>query len=178
MRKTSFALLCCLFSTLTLIAQESTPAPSVGKTGFFAELGGPGILFSANIDHRFGRSHLGFGGRAGLGFVSGYFDDYDPNNSNGSPKSIVSIPVQLNYVFGKESSVHTFEVGVGATMLGRSVAILDFPYDEPTQFYGTASFMYRRQPKNGGFSWRGGFTPLIARGYIQPFAGFSVGYNF
>ena len=176
MKKTSLAFLCCLLSTLTVLAQESTPAKSSGKSSFYAELGGPGILFSANIDHRFGKSHLGFGGRAGLGFISGYFDDYDPNNYDESQKSIVTFPIQLNYIFGKESSVHSFEVGFGATILGKSVEILDF--NEPSQVYGTASFMYRRQPKNGGFSWRGGITPLIARGYIHPFAGFSVGYNF
>jgi hypothetical protein len=38
--------------------------------------------------------------------------------------------------------------------------------------------MYRRQPVNGGFSWRVGFTPLIAKGYVQGFAAASVGYNF
>ncbi len=176
MKKTMISLL-CLFCILSVChAQDETETKVPGQTSFYAELGGPGILFSANIDRRFGKNHLGFGGRAGLGFVSGYFDDY---NQNGYlPKSIVTIPVQLNYIFGKENSVHTFEVGFGATYLGRKVSILDFSSEQMTQVFGTASFMYRRQPKNGGFSWRGGLTPLIARGYIQPFAGFSVGYSF
>ena len=178
MKKTSLAVIFFLSAISISLAQETTPAKPTGQSSFFAELGGPGILFSANFDQRFGKSHVGVGGRAGLGFISGYFDDNDPNNYDGSPKSILSVPIQLNYVFGKASSVHTFEVGLGVTFLGRKVSILEFPYDEPTQIYGTASFMYRRQPKNGGFSWRGGITPLIARGYIQPFAGFSCGYNF
>ena len=178
MKKISLAVLCFCSFVFNSSAQESLPPKSTGQTSFYAELGGPGILFSANIDRRFGPTQLGIGGRVGLGFVSVDFDDYDPNNYSYRQRSILTVPVQLNYVFGKENSVHTFEVGLGATFLGRKVAILDFPYEEPTQIFGTASFMYRRQPKNGGFSWRGGITPLIARGYIQPFAGFSVGYNF
>ncbi|MDO9375666.1 MAG: hypothetical protein V4725_08755 [Bacteroidota bacterium] len=178
MKKISLAVLCFCSFVFNAASQETMPPKSSGQTSFYAELGGPGILFSANIDRRFGPTHLGLGGRAGLGFISGNFEDYDPINYNYRQRSIITVPVQLNYIFGKESSVHTFEVGLGATFLGRKVGILDFPYDEPTQIFGTASFMYRRQPKNGGFSWRGGITPLIARGYIQPFAGFSVGYNF
>src|SRR4051794_32238666 len=54
------------------IAQSETASKSVpGRTAFYAELGGPGILFSANIDTRFKPSHLGLGGRAGIGFVTG-----------------------------------------------------------------------------------------------------------
>ena len=168
----AFALL-CLSELATAQAGERT----TGQTSFFAELGGPGILFSANFDRRFTKSSLGIGGRAGIGFVSGYFDDYNYNYSD-IPRSIITIPLQLNYIFGKENSVHTFEVGLGFTYIGRKVDIMDYSGDQQTQVFGTASFMYRRQPKNGGFSWRGGLTPLLAKGYIQPFAGFSVGYSF
>ena len=177
MKKITIALLCILAISKCSMAQERSSAKGPAATSFFAELGGPGILFSANIDRRFGNTHLGIGGRAGLGFVSGYFDDFN-SSYNGLPKSILTVPLQLNYIFGKENSVHSFEVGLGATILGRKVSILDFAPDQESQLFGTASFMYRRQPKNGGFSWRGGLTPLIARGYIQPFAGFSVGYCF
>jgi hypothetical protein len=45
--------------------------PSIGKSSFIAELGGPGIVFSANYDTRFKQSRLGVGGRIGIGFVSG-----------------------------------------------------------------------------------------------------------
>lgn len=37
-----------------------------------------------------------------------------------------------------------------------------------SSLFGTASFMYRRQPLKGGFTWRIGFTPIIANGYIMP----------
>ena len=60
-----------LFSTCFAQANESGGDVD-GRTSFFAELGGVGILFSANIDTRFKPSRLGWGGRIGLGFVSGY----------------------------------------------------------------------------------------------------------
>lgn len=173
--KLKFLIVALFFSSVAYCQQE-TPSNKEGLTSFYAELGGPGILFSANVDRRFGSTKLGIGGRVGLGFVSGYFNDY--NNNSNSPQSIVTIPVQINYIFGKLHSVHTFEVGAGATFTGRKLDIFDFYDQKASNVFGTASFMYRRQPTDGGFSWRIGFSPLIAKGYIQPFGGVSVGYNF
>ncbi len=161
-----------------VMAQEATTSKVPGQTSFYAELGGPGILFSANIDRRFTKSHLGIGGRVGIGFVSGYTYYNTNGNFNSEQRSVVTVPIQVNYVFGKVNSVHTFEVGAGATFTGKKVDILDFYDENRSAVFGTASFMYRRQPKDGGFSWRIGFTPLIAGGFIQPSGAVSVGYNF
>lgn len=150
---------------------------SISQNSFYAELGGPGILFSANIDRRFNKSNLGLGGRIGVGFVSGYLET-DPYNYNYEPSSVVTFPVQLNYLFGKSGSPHSFEAGAGFTLTGKKIGVFDFYDSTASNFFVTASFMYRRQPANGGFSWRIGFTPLIAKGYIQPSAAVSVGYNF
>lgn len=171
-------LISCLFISGLAMAQEATTSKVPGHTSFYAELGGPGILFSANIDRRFTKSNLGIGGRIGLGFVSGDSYDYTNGNYNYDLRSVVTIPVQINYVFGKANSVHTFEVGAGITFTGKKIDILDFYAENRSSVFGTAAFMYRRQPKDGGFSWRIGFAPLIANGYIQPSAAVSVGYNF
>lgn len=178
MRKT-ILFICFVCAGLAALSQGNGTTSSTkytGRTAFYAELGGPGILFSANIDSRFARSTLGWGFRAGLGFISGYLE---PNNQGwyDDPSSVVSVPVQVNYIFGKTNTPHTFEVGGGITFTGRKIEVLDF-YQEPVNFFGTASFMYRRQPANGGFTWRIGFTPLIAKGYVQAFGGASVGYSF
>ncbi len=170
-----------LTATISARAQQETSSTgsTPGRTSFFAELGGPGILFSANIDTRFKPSHLGWGGRVGLGFVTA--DEYkiDRNgNTTWEPASVVTVPVQVNYIFGKSSSPHTFEAGAGLTYVGKELEILNFYDDRTSKLFGTASFMYRRQPVNGGFTWRIGFTPLIAKGYIQPLGSVSVGYNF
>ncbi len=170
-----------LFSIHYSLAQKNSAARNEnklpGQTSFYAELGGPGILFSANIDRRFTPSNLGWGGRIGLGFVSGYIVP-DTGGYYWNPESVVTIPIQINHVFGKPNSPHTFEVGAGLTIAGRKIEVMDFYENKSSSLFGTASFMYRRQPVNGGFTWRIGFTPLIAKGYIQAFGGAGVGYNF
>ena len=121
-----------------------------------------------------------------VGFVSSYDDTYDPVTGYyqyGDEKSAITFPVQLNYIFGKENSAHTLEVGGGLTYVSKKLSIMNFDNypmekDRRSQFFGAFSFMYRRQPINGGFSWRAGFTPLIAKGYVQAFGAVSVGYNF
>lgn len=170
-----------VLSSLSLLAQpKNTVGKYPGRTQFYAEVGGPGILFSANIDTRFSTSSLGWGGRFGLGFYTG--DEY--NYGNGGyygyyySQSVVTIPVQVNYIFGKLDSPHTFEVGGGLTVTGKKIDIMNYNDSTRSSLFGTASFMYRRQPLKGGFTWRIGFTPIIANGYIMPSGAASVGYSF
>ena len=174
----SILLLSFLFVSSFCIAQEAKTSSVPGQTSFYAEFGGPGILFSANIDRRFTKSNLGIGGRIGFGFVTTETYDNSNGNYNYDMRSVLTVPMQVNYVFGKQNSVHTFEVGAGVTVIGQKVDVFDYEDDKGSSVYGTASFMYRRQPKDGGFSWRIGFTPIISSGYIQPSAAVSVGYNF
>ena len=168
-----------IFSYAAIAQSETSTTTKVpGRTAFYAELGGPGILFSANIDSRFKPSTFGWGFRAGLGFVTA---DETIDGSNGyeyKARSVITVPAQINYIFGKATSVHTFEVGAGLTYVGKKLDILDYYDNNKSNIFGTASFMYRRQPKDGGFIWRAGFTPLIAKGYIQPFGAVAVGYSF
>ena len=187
MRKPILALCSLLLVSNLLFSQDSkiSQDQSIGKSSFFAELGGPGILFSANYDTRFKQSRLGFGGRIGIGFVSAYDEYYDPNTGmyyGGDEETAITFPVQLNYIFGKQNSPHAFEVGGGITYVSKKLNIMNFDAydneDNRTQLFGTFCFMYRRQPVNGGFSWRIGFTPLVGGGNIQLFGGASVGYNF
>lgn len=171
-----------LFVFLFSVQAQSSPTGSKsvpGQTSFYAEVGGPGILFSANVDRRFKPSHLGWGARVGLGFVTADETTYTPpNNYDYETFSVVTVPVQLNYIFGKNVSPHTFEVGAGLTYVGKKLDILNFYDDRRSNLFGNFSFMYRRQPLDGGFTWRIGFTPLVAKGYIQPSAAAGVGFSF
>ncbi len=177
-------LLLTLFSIgfiFSLNAQTTLSGNVPGRSSFYAELGGAGILFSANIDYRFKPSNLGWGGRAGIGFVTA--DETIPSTSPGGyneyrPASVITVPVQINYIFGKGSSPHTFEAGAGLTYVGKKLDIINFYDDRKSNVFGTFSFMYRRQPVDGGFMWRIGFTPLVAKGYIQPLGAVAVGYSF
>jgi len=180
MRKLLIALAAACTS-LYSFAQDNN-STKIARNSFFAEIGGAGIMFSANIDHRFTQSNLGWGGRIGLGFVTAYeYDTSNYSNSyyyNDNPVSTFTVPVEVNYIFGKTNSPHTFEVGAGFTYVGKELEIMNFYDDKQSQWFGTFSFMYRRQPKDGGFTWRIGFTPLVAKGYIQAFGGAGLGYNF
>ena len=179
MQKVFLIVFISCFSFIAYAQDSKTPVPkSPAQTSFIAEIGGPGILFSANIDRRFKPSSLGWGFRAGIGFVTADEEKEVNGYYEYEPTSTVTVPVQLNYIFGKQDSPHSFEVGAGATYVGKKLDIMNFYDERQSNFFGTFCFMYRRQPINGGFSWRAGFTPLVAKGYIQASAGISVGYNF
>lgn len=191
MRTLLFAAVLLLASFNNSIAQKNNNSESEkissGRSSFIAEGGGAGIAFSANFDTRFKNDRLGWGGRIGVGFVSAWADYYDPVLmvwTDADQESAITFPVQLNYVFGKRNSPHSLEAGAGCTYVSKKLNIMEFSSyyssnsDRRTQFFGTFAFMYRRQPLNGGFSWRAGFTPIFAKDYIQPFGAVSVGYNF
>ena len=153
MPKLSCCLIMATFSAIVSYSQDSKNniSQSPGQTSFFAEIGGAGILFSANIDRGFKPSTLGWGFRTGVGFVtadeekevSGYYE-YEP-------VSTITVPVQLNYVFGKQDSPHSFKVGAGVTFVGKKLDIMNFFDDRQSNVFGTFSFMYRRHSLNGGF---------------------------
>ncbi len=143
---------------------------------FYVEMGGAGVLFSANFDSRFvAGNSLGFGFRIGAGFGTGR-----TASSDGDIRSYMTFPVGLNYVFGKSTSPHTFEVGAGATFIAQKVELYSYHFRRDYgNVIGHFSFMYRRQPIDGGFTWRIGFTPIIGTsGDIIPSGAVGVGYSF
>jgi hypothetical protein len=156
-------------------SQEEYSREESGKvynTQFYVELGGPGIIFSANFDKRFNSSKKnGWGYRAGLGFIPN-IDSYDNSNN-----TVLTVPLGVNYVFGKERSSHTFETGAGVTFLSKT---LYFDNSNDNQHVlGHLEFMYRLMPINGGFTWRIGFTPWITfGGNIILTAAIGIGYSF
>jgi hypothetical protein len=114
------------FNCIVLGQQTSESSKPAGTTSFYAELGGPGLVFSANLDKRFKNSHLGLGGRAGVGFASSYEETIRNGNTDYRDVSVVTFPLQLNYIFGRNESPHTFEVGAGVTIAGRNWRYLIF----------------------------------------------------
>lgn len=163
------------------ISQVFAQQAKVSKQ-FYTEMGGPGIMFSANLDARFNaKSHIGLGIRGGIGFTIKNEDRYDSlGYYTNHIRTIPTLPVGLNYLFGRSNSPHTFEVGAGTTILFQKVKMLNWDGNEKEgHFMGFFSFMYRRQPVTDGFSWRIGFTPLInTAGDIVPFAAASIGFTF
>ena len=130
----------------------------------FVEIGAQGLLFSANYDTRFGNRRNGIGGRVGVGVISA--DDV----------TVVTIPLSLNYLLGNGKNF--FEIGLGATYASLDASSDDF-FGSGDAVIGTMAFMYRLQPENSGFSFRGGFTPIFnSSGFIPYYAGISLGYTF
>lgn len=153
---------------------------------FFTEAGGPGVLFSANFDSRFkSLTRLGWGFRAGLGFTIVESEEQVPSpgggfiNYNYKTRSVATLPVGINYLFGKPESANMFEVGAGITVLSRKASVLNYSDYREGNLLGHFNFMYRRQPIDGGFSWRIGFTPVInPDGDIFPLGAVGLGYAF
>lgn len=120
----------------------------------YGELGGNGILFSANYDVRFTKSQKGFGARVGVGYIA----------------NILTLPVGINYLAGR--SANFFEGGVGYTYLSDS-------YEDHASAI-VLSAGYRYQPASNGFTARVFISPLIdtQTGDFVGFAGVSFGYKF
>jgi hypothetical protein len=170
-----------VLSAIILFAQQSETAKTVKQ--FYTEMGGAGILFSANFDSRFVKDkQVGWGARIGLGFTIKDNEEYIDQNGNVNYRfrTIGTFPIGFNYLFGKETSPHTFETGAGITILSSKTEMLNYEgHQKAGNLMGFFSFMYRRQPINGGFTWRMGFTPLInTAGDIVPFGAAGLGYSF
>lgn len=170
---------------INAFSQSSNTSPKTFKQ-FYTEAGGPGILFSANYDSRFKvGERTGWGFRAGAGFTLVDEETFTPLpggggiNYNYRTRSIATIPLGINYVFGKANSPNMFEAGAGVTVLSRKSSILNYNDYNEGRFLGHFTFMYRRQPVDGGFSWRVGLTPIInPDGDIVPFAAIGLGFAF
>ena len=179
----------CLLFGVYLNAQPTTSSKTetFNKT-FIAELGGPGVLFSANFDSRFkATERLGWGYRIGAGYFPGDYRVYTTTSSgtyyNYRTKTTLSIPLGVNYLFGKANSDKMFEVGAGLTLFSRKVDLFDdYSYGDEykeSNIIGHFSFMYRKQPIDGGYSWRIGFTPIVGtNGNVAFSAALGLGFCF
>ncbi|PWG78702.1 hypothetical protein [Pararcticibacter amylolyticus] len=157
--------------TLTILAFLNTnvkaQAPISRAQNVFVELGGPGLLVSANYDTRFTQKRDGIGGRLGAGYMS-------VDNS-----SLFTLPLQANYLLGKEGKY--FEIGLGATYINLGDDDDDdfLSFDSSSSLIGTMTFGYRYQPETSGFSFRASINPIFNKsGFIPYFAGISLGYAF
>lgn len=146
--------------TINISENKMINANNKRAQNIFVELGGQGLVFTANYDTRFSDKRNGIGGRIGIGAIGG--DD----------ANVMTIPVSLNYLLGEGKNF--FEIGLGATYANASI------FDSNgSSVFGTMSFMYRLQPIKSGFSFRGGFTPFFnSEVFIPYFAGISLGYTF
>jgi hypothetical protein len=185
MIKTLLSVSLVLLSSIVFAQQENTGAGGKTEKLFYAEFGGANVLFGANFDWRFkSNTKFGLGARVGLGFTINEKETIVTNPGGGtyfeySTQSIPTIPLGLNYVFGKANSPNMFEVGGGVTILTKKAAVYSYEGNTEGNLIGHFDFMYRRVPVEGGFSWRIGFVPVInTEGQIFPSAAIGLGYAF
>ena len=139
----------------------------VAKSVYF-ELGGPGLA-SFNFDTRFSNKQDGIGGRIGIGGFS--------LRTLGDRVTTIFLPIGLTYLLGKNTSNY-FEVGGGVTPVFGNSTLVNSSSDFSSTF-GWASFGYRLQPLNKGFTFRAAINPIIAKGVFWPYyGGVSFGYKF
>jgi len=101
------------------------------------------------------------------------------NIMKGDARSFYSVPIGLNYIFGKPHRSSSLEVGAGVTLLSRKVSLYNYQLYKPGYMVGHINVMYRLMPENGGFSLRIGITPIIGTaGDFFPTGALSLGYAF
>jgi hypothetical protein len=128
-------------------------------------LGGSGPLLSVNYDRRFQNRVNGAGFAVGLGFFGE------------SGISIFSIPVSVNYLFGRNS--HFLEIAGGATFISaRSTDIFGGGSSGGSLVFFHVNAGYRYQPTKGGFFFRGGISPLFFDGEYVTSYYLGFGHNF
>ncbi|MES3016546.1 MAG: hypothetical protein V4721_02155 [Bacteroidota bacterium] len=155
------------------IAQEN----EMRRKSVYAEFLGNGGFLTANYDVRLnpGRNN-GLGVRAGIGFGGFHFLNSDPYwvNSIKSGTKYTSIPLQLNYIWGKRRS--GLEAGLGITP---EFTLNKKGTDPAVQVTGLLNLGYRLQPLDNGLSFRIVASPGIYQGRVFPIgAGISLGYSF
>jgi hypothetical protein len=149
-----------------------------GVTAFnaiYAELLGPGIIWSVNYERRFGQS--GFAARAGLGYVSVTAS----GGGESASVSLTTIPLTASYL-GIGGYYSKFELGAGGVIAIASAAAggLGSTTSSASGVGGAATILagYRYQSDGGGFQFRVGISPLLGPGGVLPWGYLSLGGAF
>jgi hypothetical protein len=154
--------------------QEPPPDPEVSsgqRTAFnsvFAELGGPGIVYSINFERLLGQSNLSI--RLGFSFIhiAGTFFGVTYNEAD------LSLPMVLNYYLGW--SAHKIQLGFGFEVRHTEQ---DFVTGSSTDVLGVAIVGYRYVPPDGGVNLGIAFTPMFGGGHpLFPWGAMSLGFWF
>lgn len=154
----TLTLLLALAITLPLFAQKHTA---------YGELGGNGVVLTANYERRFAPR---WAGRIGLSFIT----SEDPS---GDEDLAIVVPLMVNFITHPELN-HHFELGAGVTIAGGETSAWASEVDEDfSTVIPTGTIGYRFQRPGRGFVFRAGLTPFFSDGELVPWAGVSFGYG-
>lgn len=168
--KNIFAILLCvaLFRS-TLAAQEG-----LSRHAVYAELGGPGLLYSLNYERRVGGVWSIRGGASV--FAVRHPEPEDPGHV------YAILPLSCHYLRGEGS--HLLDLGAGPAV--------GWSWNESTgesvpEYLISLHIGYRFQPRRGGVSFQAAFTPFLfpdewmrknSKFAVYPWFGIGVGYGF
>lgn len=170
MKKLSAA---CLALVACVALPSVASAEATAKNTIYAELLGPGGIYSINYDRlltdavagRIGFSYFSFGATAG---------------DVSSEATIMFIPVTVSYI-GVGSDTHHLELGGGPTLVVASGTVSSdssFASGSGVGAFGSILAGYRLQPADGGFNFRVGLSPLFGAGGFVPWGYLSLGGTF
>jgi len=138
------------------------PPEAISLQGF-----GSSPFMAITYDRRFARRVNGFGAFAGIGASS--VKDITKD------KTVLTIPVGVNYLFGKHTDF--IELGGGVTFVTNYLDIFNSVTDDKAGYYCHVSLGYRHQPVLGGVFYRVGVSPLYSPQESGMSYYFGLGYN-
>jgi len=179
MRKLVVAGMILVLGTLAASAQEAVSSPkdsgAYAKNCVYFEALGQGMFYSFNYEYMFTPHLSGRVGYTNWSIPIFFLVSAGVVNYQGGP-------VMLNYLWGDGD--HHLETGIGAvlgaarydgvgTIFGENISVKYkfFPL-------GTATVGYRYQPREGGFLFKLGVTPIFNETRFMPTGGMSFGYAF
>ncbi len=145
------------------------PKERTAKNSLYVELLGNGGLYSLNYER-----NLTDDVTARLGFS--YLSLSASASDDSASVTFMSFPLMANYLLGGGN--HHLELGAGATVLYASGEVESGgsrSSGDGVGVAGTATVGYRYQPRDGGFLFKVGFTPLVGSGGFLPWGGLSLG---
>jgi hypothetical protein len=158
---------------------SSIAAQRAGRTArnsVFIELGGNGLLYTLNYDRVVNEI---FSIRGGIGYLSLDGTTTSGGQTRAGKVSMLGIPLLANYMLGSDN--HKLELGAGMTLFWASGTVSSADMVSSGSgigAVGTAVLGYRYVPRNGGLTFRIGFTPLFSNRGFLPWGGVSLGYVF
>jgi len=153
----------------------AAPEKQIASNVIFAEAFGSGLLYSLNYERIIEKYNLGL--RGGASFFTYAVSSY---GSSGN-LTLITFPLVASYYLGWVK--HKIQLGLGATLL-YSAASSDSSgtrFESERSGLGlaaTAVVGYRYIPRDSGFSFGAGFTPLLRASKFLPWGGINAGYAF
>jgi hypothetical protein len=146
-------------------AQEKPYSEPTGLNNWYIELGGSGLLYSANYEKvLLKNTHWGWVGRVGVGYNP---VDYTFLNRVYLDGGTIMAPFHTSVLFGPNKE--KLEAGIGFTMLAKGV--------NDREVIPTAVFGFRVVEINK-VCFRATWTPFIRDGEFVSWFGVSIGRNF